>query len=131
AFQEEQVTALSSRDADLRDSARVQEVVRGSRPDCIILAAAYTDVDGCESNRELAFSINTQGATHVANAARDVGARLMFLSTDYVFDGENRLPYEPLDQRNPINVYGATKAQAEERLLEIMPDVCIVRTSWL
>ena len=60
AFQEEQVTALSSRDADLRDSARVQEVVRGSRPDCIILAAAYTDVDGCELNPQLANAVNKE-----------------------------------------------------------------------
>jgi dTDP-4-dehydrorhamnose reductase len=127
----EQLTALSSADADLRDPSRIREVIRGSRPEWIILAAAYTDVDGCESNRDLAFGVNTQGAIHVAQAARETGSRLIFLSTDYLFDGTKRSPYEASDTRNPISVYGESKARAEERLLEILHDVCIVRTSWL
>jgi len=127
----EQLSAPPSADADLRDPARIQEVIRGSRPEWIILAAAYTDVDGCESNRDLAFAVNTQGAIHVAQAARETGSRLIFLSTDYLFDGTKRLPYEASDIRNPISVYGESKARAEERLLEILRDVCIVRTSWL
>ena len=127
----EELTALSSNDADLRDPARIQEVIRGSHPEWIILSAAYTDVDGCESNRDRAFAVNTQGAVDVAQAARETGSRLMFLSTDYLFDGTKRSPYEASDTRNPISVYGESKARAEERLLEILPDVCIVRTSWL
>ena len=127
----EQLTALSSQDADLRDRSRVQSAIRASRPDWIILAAAYTDVDGCESNRERAFAVNCEGAIHVAQAAREAGSQLMFLSTDYVFDGSKRSPYEAGDPRNPINVYGESKARAEERLLDILPEVCIVRTSWL
>src|SRR5712691_4641583 len=127
----EQLIALSSKDADLRDPARIREVIRGSRPEWIILAAAYTDVDGCESNRDLAFAVNCQGAIYVAQAARETGSRLMFLSTDYLFDGTKRSPYEASDTRNPMSVYGESKARAEERLLEILPDVCIVRTSWL
>ncbi len=127
----EQLTALSSSDADLRDAARVHEVIRSSYPDWIILAAAYTDVDGCESNRDRAFAVNCEGAVHVAQAARDVGSRLIFLSTDYVFDGTKTLPYQAGDVRHPINVYGESKARAEERLVEILPEVCIVRTSWL
>jgi dTDP-4-dehydrorhamnose reductase len=127
----EQLTALSSKDADLRDPARIQEVIRGSCPEWIILAAAYTDVDGCESNRDLAFSVNSHGAIHVAQAARETGSRLIFLSTDYLFDGKKRSPYEASDTRNPISVYGESKARAEERLLEILPNICIVRTSWL
>jgi dTDP-4-dehydrorhamnose reductase len=127
----EQLTALSSADADLRDPARVREVIRASRPEWIILAAAYTDVDGCESNRDLALAVNCQGAINVAEAARDSGSRLMFLSTDYVFDGEKASSYEAVEPRNPTNVYGESKARAEERLIEILPEVCIVRTSWL
>ncbi len=130
-FSGEQLIALSSKDADLRDPSRLRAVIRGSRPEWIILAAAYTDVDGCESNRDLAFGVNTQGAIHVAQAARETGSRLIFLSTDYLFDGTKASPYEASDPRNPISVYGESKAQAEERLLEILPDVCIVRTSWL
>lgn len=130
-LQGEQLTALSSADADLRDPARVQEVIRASRPEWIILAAAYTDVDGCESNRDLAFAVNCEGAVHVAQAARKAGSRLMFLSTDYVFDGSKRSPYQTSDARNPTSVYGESKARAEERLLDILPEVCIARTSWL
>ncbi len=127
----EQLTAPSSKDADLRDHARVRDLIRDSRPDWILLSAAYTDVDGCESNRDLAFAVNCEGAVNVAQAARDAGSRLMFLSTDYVFDGRKRSPYETSDARSPTSVYGESKARAEERLLEILPDVCIVRTSWL
>ena len=131
AFDGEQLTPLSSKDADLRDQAQVERVIHDSRPDWIILSAAFTDVDGCETNRDLAFAVNCDGAVHVANAARAAGSRLVFLSTDYVFDGAKPSPYEIADPRHPINVYGESKARAEERLLEIIPDVCIVRTSWL
>lgn len=127
----EELTALASKDADLRDHGRIRELIRDSRPQWIILSAAYTDVDGCESNRELAFAVNCEGAVNVGRAAREVGSRLMFLSTDYVFDGSKRTPYEVTDARNPASVYGESKAQAEERLLEILPNVCIARTSWL
>jgi dTDP-4-dehydrorhamnose reductase len=127
----EQLTALASADADLRDATRIQDVVRGFRPDWIILAAAYTDVDGCESNRDQAFAVNCEGALNVARAARDSGSRLLFVSTDYVFDGTKTTPYLASDARNPINVYGESKTRAEERLVEILPEVCIVRTSWL
>src|SRR6266849_2023998 len=108
----EQLTALSTKDADLRDQARVREVIRDSRPEWIVLAAAYTDVDGCESNRDRAFAVNCEGAINVALAAREAGSRLLFLSTDYVFDGSKRSPYEITDTRNPTSVYGESKARA-------------------
>jgi dTDP-4-dehydrorhamnose reductase len=127
----EQLTALTSHDADLRDAAHVREAIQNSHPDWIILSAAYTDVDGCESNRERAFAVNCEGAINVAQAARKAGSRMLFISTDYVFDGTKREPYQTNDVRNPTSVYGASKARAEERLLEILPEVCIVRTSWL
>jgi len=127
----EQLTAFSSQDADLRDRARISRIVSDSHPDCIVLSAAYTDVDGCEANPSYALSVNCEGAIHVAEAARQAKARLLFLSTDYVFDGTKSDPYEATDPRNPINVYGQTKARAELRLLDILPEVCIVRTSWL
>jgi dTDP-4-dehydrorhamnose reductase len=130
-LKDEQLTALSSKEADLRDRSRIEAVVRDSRPDWIILAAAYTDVDGCESNRDLAFAVNCEGAVNVAQAARQIGSRLILLSTDYVFDGQGTAPYAVDHPRHPINVYGESKARAEERLLEVLPDVCIARTSWL
>ncbi len=129
--EQDQLTALSSKDADLRDHARVRDVIRDSRPDWTLLLAAYTDVDGCEFNRDLAFAVNCDGAVNVAKAAREAGSRLLFLSTDYVFDGTKRSPYQTSDARNPASVYGESKARAEERLLELLPEVCIARTSWL
>jgi dTDP-4-dehydrorhamnose reductase len=129
--EQDQLTALSVEDADLRDHARVRNVVRDSRPDWILLLAAYTDVDGCESNRDLAFAVNCDGAVNVAEAAREAGSRLLFVSTDYVFDGSKRSPYQTGDPRNPTSVYGESKARAEERLIEILAEVCIARTSWL
>jgi dTDP-4-dehydrorhamnose reductase len=125
------VTGLSSRDADIRDFDAVQNAVKETNPEWVVLAAAYADVDGCESNRDLAFAVNREGALNVARAARAIGARLLFLSSDYVFDGEKTSPYEAVDRRNPQSVYGHTKAEAEVRLLELNPGCCIVRTSWL
>jgi dTDP-4-dehydrorhamnose reductase len=130
-WNQDRVTGLSSLDADIRDASRVLGAVRDTRPEWIVLSAAYTDVDGCESNAELAFAVNREGAVNVARAAREVGARLMFLSSDYVFDGKKTTPYEISDPRNPQSVYGRTKAEAEIRLLELIPECCIVRTSWL
>jgi dTDP-4-dehydrorhamnose reductase len=130
-WREGDVSGLSSRDADIRDAKRVQEVVRKTHPDWIVLAAAYTDVDGCESNSHLAFAVNRDGAVNVAAAAKEVGAKLVFLSSDYVFDGKKTAPYETGDARNPQSVYGRTKAEAEIKLLELMPGCCIARTSWL
>ncbi len=130
-WQGDTVTGLSSHAADLRDPQRVADVTREARPEWVILAAAYTDVDGCESNPELAFGVNRDGALNVARAAMEVGARLIFLSSDYVFDGTKTTPYETADARNPQSVYGRSKAEAEIQLLELMPECCIVRTSWL
>jgi dTDP-4-dehydrorhamnose reductase len=130
-WREDTVTGLRSSDADIRDAERVRQVVQDSNPEWIVLAAAYTDVDGCEGNPDLALAVNRDGAANVAAAAKLVGARLMFLSSDYVFDGKKTTPYETGDVRNPQSVYGRTKADAEVKLLELMPDCCIARTSWL
>ena len=127
----DQVTGMGSRDVDIRDSAKVSDLVEKTRPDWVVLAAAYTDVDGCESHRELAFSVNRDGAVNVAEAARQAGAKLIFLSSDYVFDGKKTSPYEVDDKRNPQSVYGYSKAEAEIKLLEILPTCCIARTSWV
>jgi dTDP-4-dehydrorhamnose reductase len=127
----DEVLGLSSRDSDLCNPAQIHAVVERSRPDWIVLAAAYTDVDGCEKNPERAFAVNRDGAATVAEAAKHAGAKLIFLSSDYVFDGTKISPYETSDTRNPQSVYGRSKAEAELRLLEILPECCIARTSWL
>ena len=128
---EDEVTRLSSKDADIRDPHQVTGAVERSRPEWIILAAAYTDVDGCETHPDLAMQINCRGAMNVAEAASRFGSRLLFLSTDYVFDGKKSTPYETDDVRAPQNVYGRSKAEAEVQFTKILPDCCIVRTSWL
>ena len=128
---EDEITALGSKDADIRDSAQVLSTVRRTRPEWIVLAAAYTDVDGCESNRQLAFDVNSRGAVNVAHAAKQTGSRLLFVSTDYVFDGLSTAPYETNHPRAPRSIYGQSKAEAELELQKTLPDCCIVRTSWL
>jgi dTDP-4-dehydrorhamnose reductase len=127
----DEVTGLGSKDADIRDASRVSEVVARTRPDWIVLSAAYTDVDGCESNQQLAFDVNCKGAANVAQAARQNGSRLLFVSTDYVFNGKNTSPYETGDPRDPRCVYGRSKAEAEIAVTQVLPDACIARTSWL
>ena len=127
----DEVVGMGSRDVDIRDAGRVRVVVSEVRPDWIVLAAAYTNVDGCETNQELAFALNRDGPVNVAQAAKDSGARLLFVSSDYVFDGRKTSPYEIDDPRNPQSVYGHSKAQAEVRLLEALPGCCIARTSWV
>lgn len=127
----DEVIGLGAKDLDIRQSTQVLQVIKNHSPHWIVLVAAYTDVDGCESNADLAFSVNRDGAFHVAKAAKESGARLLFLSSDYVFDGNKRTPYDTGDRRNPQSVYGRTKAEAELLLLEESRDVCIARTSWL
>ena len=130
-WRDAEVTGLSSKDADLRDPQQVLHAVERTRPEWIVLAAAYTDVDGCEANSQLAFTVNCQGAANVAEAAKRQRARLLFLSSDYVFDGSKSAPYDVSDPRGPQSVYGHTKAEAEIKLKQLLPECCIVRTSWL
>ena len=111
----------SSREVDIRDLGTIEAGVSSSRPEWIILSAAYTDVDGCETHPELAFSVNRDGALNVAKAAKQVGAKVLFLSSDYVFNGKKNSPYEIDDVRDPQSVYGRSKAEAEIRLLEMLP----------
>jgi len=127
----DEVVGLGSRQVDIRDAAQVREVVERARPEWIVLAAAYTNVDDCESHPDLAFAVNRDGAVNVGKAAKQSGAKLLFLSSDYVFDGQKTTPYESGDGRNPQSVYGRSKAEAEVRLLDVLPGCCIARTSWL
>lgn len=130
-WQQDEVIGLGSKDADIRDPRQVLAAIQHTRPEWIVLAAAYTDVDGCETNRELAFDVNCHGAVNVAQAAKQCGSRLLFLSTDYVFDGAGTTSYETGHPRAPRSVYGKSKAEAELQLSSILPDCCIARTSWL
>jgi dTDP-4-dehydrorhamnose reductase len=130
-WKDDEVTGLSSKDADIRNAAAVSGIVQRTQPEWIVLAAAYTDVDGCEINEQLASNINYRGAVHVAEAAKQAGAELLFVSTDYVFDGSKNIPYEVTDPVAPRSVYGKWKAESETKLRETLPECAIVRTSWL
>jgi len=130
-WHEDEVTGLGSRDVDIRSEEQVQESIQQHRPDWVVLAAAYTDVDGCETNRDLALDVNCKGAVNVVRAAAEVSARVIFLSTDYVFDGAKNRPYEIDDPIAPQCVYGQTKAAAESEIRKILPEACILRTSWV
>lgn len=121
----------NSRDADIRDFEQVRRLVSSRRPDWIILAAGYTDVDGSERDPGLAFAVNRDGTRNVSIAAREFGVKLCYLSTDYVFDGSSTSPYEPGDAVHPLNVYGASKAAGEEAVQTEAGNWLIVRTSWL
>ena len=130
-WKDDEITGFGSADGDIRDEKQVLNLVQRARPDWIVLAAAYTDVDACESNHDLAFDVNCRGAVNVARAAKQHGARLLFLSTDYVFDGTKTTPYATDDPRSPRSVYGHRRPRQRCRLGEILPECCIVRTSWL
>lgn len=130
-WQGDDVVGLSSRDVDIRDASGVRQLVERTHPEWIVVAAAYTNVDDCESHPELAFAVNRDGPVNVAQAAQQIGAKLLLLSSDYVFDGKKTSPYKTGDARNPQSVYGKSKAEAEVRLLEVLPECCIARTSWL
>lgn len=129
--QRDELIPAGSADADIRGAAQVDSLVQKSRPDWIIICAAYTDVDGCEKNRDLAFAVNATGVENIARSAEKINARVFLVSTDYVFDGNGTRPYEVTDPIAPLNVYGASKAAGEEALRKSCSNWCIGRTSWL
>jgi len=130
-WQSDELIPADRAQADLRDRSQVEKLILSVRPEWIILSAAYTDVDGCEQNPELAFAVNASGVENVARAAQLIAARVFFVSTDYVFDGKGRRPYETSDPIAPLNVYGASKAAGETALAKSEVAWCIGRTSWL
>ncbi|RBQ22785.1 GDP-L-fucose synthase [Candidatus Methanobinarius endosymbioticus] len=116
---------------DITDIEQVKNTLKKEKPDMVINAAAYTDVDGCETNRELAFNVNSIGPKNLAIVSNDIGAKLLHISTDYVFSGDNSNPYNEDDETEPQSYYGETKLQAEEFIKQYMNDYFIVRTAWL
>ena len=130
-WQSDELIPADVAEADLRNFVEVEKLVLAIRPAWIILCAAYTDVDGCERNPELAFAVNATGVANVARAAQAVSAGIFLVSTDYVFNGRGIRPYEVDDPVAPLNVYGASKAAGEEALRTHCSNWCIGRTSWL
>ena len=125
------VTPADLGEFDIRDGVATDAFVAGATPDVVINCAAYTDVDGAESNQEAAFDVNATGAGNIAAAAERGGARLVHVSTDYVFDGTGDRPYTETDEPGPTSVYGRSKLAGERVVLEASRDALIVRTAWL
>ena len=113
---------------DVSDSNQVEEVFRKINPEVVVHAAALTDVDKCELNKELAWRINVEGTKNIAEAARTRKIFLIYISTDYVFNGETGM-YKETDKPEPINYYGLTKLKAEELVRSLADEYCIARTS--
>lgn len=125
-----EVTALGRAELDVTDLEAVRAAVAGH--DAVINAAAYTKVDDAETNEDAAFAVNATGPANLAIAARESGAKLVTISTDYVFPGDATEPYAEDRPRDPINAYGRTKAAGEEAALAEHPDgAYVVRTAWL
>ncbi|KTS18505.1 dTDP-4-dehydrorhamnose reductase [Pantoea dispersa] len=123
--------ACGSAELDITDRPAVERVVKKFRPDVIINAAAYTAVDKAETDRIRAMKVNAIGPENLAIAAHQQGARLIHLSTDYVFDGSKKTPYTESDLPCPINFYGLSKWEGEKRVFSVLPDAVVIRTSWV
>ena len=116
---------------DITDVQAVSEAFSSERPQLVINAAAYTAVDQAESEPELAQAVNAVGAGHVAAVAAAQGARLVHVSTDYVFDGTASTPYLPEARTRPLSVYGKSKRDGEEAVQAACPEAIVLRTAWL
>lgn len=118
-------------DFDLTDEAATLNAIRAYRPDGVIHCAAYTAVDKAEEDKDLCYRINVGGTAHVANACKELDARMLYVSTDYVFDGQGDAPFETDAKIAPVNHYGLTKAQGEQAVAARLEKYYIVRISWV
>ena len=126
-----EVTGIDLPEIDIMDEAGLNACVSKLKPEVLIHPAAYTDVDGCESNRELAMAVNGEGTRHVAQACEAVKARLIYYSTDYVFDGSKANAYVETDATSPATVYGQSKLAGEKAISEELDNYAIMRIAWV
>lgn len=126
-----QVLTVDLEDFDLTNPTATRAAVRAANPDIIVHCAAMTAVDKCETERDLAYAVNALGSAHIAIAADDVGARLMAISTDYVFSGTALRPYHEWDETGPRSVYGLSKLAGERAVQIHCPNHLIIRIAWL
>jgi dTDP-4-dehydrorhamnose reductase len=125
------VIAVGRDECDVTDPFMVAEAVRRIKPDVVVNAAARTAVDQCESEPELTFAVNAAGAGAVAAACAAAGVRCLHISTDYVFGDDGDAPHKEGATLRPVNIYGASKAEAEAQVFSAAPDALVVRTAWL
>lgn len=126
-----EVQGVSSKDFSLTDGPAVEEYIRAYQPDVVIHSAAYTAVDKAEDEPELCMAVNAGGTRNIAKACAEVGAKLIYISTDYVFPGDGEEPYEVDAPKGPANVYGRSKLAGEQAVQELLDRYFIVRISWV
>jgi len=126
-----EVIEASHEALDITLEDRVSDFISTHTPDIIVNCAAFTNVDKCETERESAFNVNALGPKYIAAAAKECGARVIQISTDFVFDGNGNRPYTEEDQTNPLSEYGRTKLEGERNIQSYCDSYLIVRTSWL
>ena len=125
------ITIIDLDTLDITNSSSVLDLFKKNKYDCVINCAAYTNVDKCETDVEIAFKVNALGARNLAIAAEEIGAKLIHISTDYVFSGEGTRPFVEWDNCDPQSVYGKTKYLGEQYVREFCSKYFIIRTAWL
>lgn len=118
-------------DFDITDKAQTMEYIKRYRPDAVVHCAAYTAVDKAEDDAEACYNVNVVGTRNIAEACKEIDAKMLYVSTDYVYGGKGFEPIEPTAQTDPQNVYGRTKLEGEEAVKSILEKYFIVRTSWV
>ena len=118
-------------DFDIASASACEQIISDAEPDIVINAAAYTDVDGCESNKEMCCSVNAEGVKNIAMICKGRGIKVVHFSTDYVFNGKKGSPYLEDDLCDPINVYGWSKLAGEQYLQQYSNNFLLIRSSWL
>lgn len=116
---------------DITNEEQVKKVIRNYKPDVVIHCAAYTAVDKAEDEKEMCYAVNVLGTKYVAEACKETDAKMVYISTDYVFDGEGEQPFDVTDKPNPINYYGQTKYEGELEVQKLVEKYFIVRISWV
>jgi dTDP-4-dehydrorhamnose reductase len=128
---EHEVVGMDKEEIDIVSAEECAKAIKDTAPNIVINAAAYTNVDGCETAKEECFAVNAEAVKNIAEACRDKNIRIIHFSTDYVFDGTGTQPYKEDDKCNPINTYGASKLAGERYLQSLADDYILIRTSWL
>ena len=128
---EHEISTTTIDTLDITDIDKTIKTVKENNPDVLIHAAAFTDVDGSESNPDLAYKVNAIGTRNVAVACQEADSAMVYICTDYVFDGTNKTPYREYEQTKPLGVYGKTKHAGEVYIRDTLNKFYIVRTSWL
>lgn len=116
---------------DITDAAKVEQVIKESEVEAVIHCAAYTAVDAAEDNAELCHKINAEGTENIAKVCKELDLKMIYISTDYVFNGEGTRPWEPDDEREPLNVYGQAKYEGELAVEKYLEKYYIVRIAWV